>query len=576
MSKKSKKIWDNIEKAPKSFGILALLVLCVIILGVLIAVKSVSGEDDVTYREVTVEYGSLVVGVEESGSVDIGTVEQTFELDMSALQRVETSNSGSASSGGMSAGGSGMNGGMGGSSGMGGGMSSFTQIFDFAGSSNVAASGEDSELEIAEVCVSVGQQVEVGDVLYTLVEEGVEDLASELESNVTKAKADLDALIADQALSKVTAENTYNLNMAYGDYAAVEKSSTIASLQQNVEDKQKELETAQANIASVKAQLEQAEYDLKLAKDVLENAEWSVEHADKDDVLSYTYHFEIAEQAQYAYDSLEQEKEKLESNLEQAQKNLENCQNQLAKAKRELESGTLSAEQTYELRMLAYENAQETYDITLAYLEDDLAAQEEIYAEAQEKWDEFSSHIDGNQVCAKYSGIITSVDLSVGDALTTGATIATLYDINEVSMTVTLDEDDMTHLEEGGLANICFTAYPDDIYKAVISEISDASSDSNGNTTYDVTVTLQGDVSGLFQGMTGDITFITKETEEVMYVSNRAIIREGTKSYVKVKEADGSVKKTQVVTGFSDGVNVEIVEGLEVGDVVLIESKVTK
>ena len=76
--------------------------------------------------------------------------------------------------------------------------------------------------------------------------------------------------------------------------------------------------------------------------------------------------------------------------------------------------------------------------------------------------------------------------------------------------------------------------------------------------------------------MTGDITFITKETEEVMYVSNRAIIREGTKSYVKVKEADGSVKKTQVVTGFSDGVNVEIVEGLEVGDVVLIESKVTK
>ena len=265
----------------------------------------------------------------------------------------------------------------------------------------------------------------------------------------------------------------------------------------------------------------------------------------------------------------------MESSLEQAEKNLETCKKQLAQAERDLKTGTLSAEQMYELRMLAYENAQETYDITVAYLEDDLAAQEEIYAEAQEKWDEFSSHIDGNQVRAKYSGVITSVDLAVGDSLTTGATIATLYDVNEVSMTVTLEEEDMTHIEAGGMANISFTAYPDDIFKAVVSEISDASSDSSGNTTYDVTVTLQGDVSKLFHGMTGDITFITKEMEEVMYVSNRAIIRDGIKSYVKVKDAKGNIKKTEVVTGFSDGVNVEIVEGLAIGDVVLIESKVT-
>ena len=42
----------------------------------------------------------------------------------------------------------------------------------------------------------------------------------------------------------------------------------------------------------------------------------------------------------------------------------------------------------------------------------------------------------------------------------------------------------------------------------------------------------------------------------------------------KVKDAEGRIQKIEVVSGFSDGNNVEIKEGLSEGDVVLIESKV--
>ena len=561
----------------KKYKLLALCLACTIVL--LVICSAMFGEkENIIYRETAVEYGSLVVGVEESGTVDIGIVEQTFELDMSALQRVETGKStgsgnmagGFGAAGGMSGGPSGMSGG--GSAG--GSMNMFSQMFNMSGGNTTNTGSSTSLLEIAEVCVSVGQQVKEGDVLYRLENSGVEELASDLEGNVTKAAADLNALIADQELSKVTAENTYQTSRAYGSYAATEREITISDLQQTVAEKEKALATAQANVNTFKAQLEQAQYDYNLANENLKKCTWSLDNANKDDVFSFTYYFGLVEEATALADSLEQSLEKIESNLEQAEKNVQTCKNELAKAQRNLASGMLTAQETYELRMLAYNNAQETYDITLAYLEDDLAEQKETYGEAKEKWDEFSSHIDGTEVRAKYSGIITSVDLTKGDSLTSGATIVTMYDTSEVSMTVNLDEDDMGDITVGGLANISFTAYPDNIYKAVVSEISDGSSDSNGNTTYDVTVTLQGDASGLFQGMTGRITFITKEKEEVMYVSNRAITRSGTKSYVKVKDAKGNVKKQEVVTGFSDGVNVEIVEGLEVGDVVLIESKV--
>ena len=67
---------------------------------------------------------------------------------------------------------------------------------------------------------------------------------------------------------------------------------------------------------------------------------------------------------------------------------------------------------------------------------------------------------------------------------------------------------------------------------------------------------------------------ITKESREVVHVSNRAIISEGTKSYVKMKNDKGKIMKCEVQTGFSDGVNVEIIEGLGTGDKVLVESRV--
>ena len=522
-------------------------------------------EQDVVYRETKVEYGSLVVGKTESGAVDIGTVEQVFEMDLSALQRVEISgnNTGAGMSGANMPGGTG------------GGMDMFSQMLSMAGANTPTTESSNVDLIIEEVCVTVGEQVEAGDVLYILQQDGVNALAEELESNVTKAKADLEAVIADQTLSKTNAEYTYEINVAYGEFAEMERASTITALQDAVNEKTEALAEAKEALSKYKSQLEQAKVDYDKAYAAQKNAEWARDNTNKDDSLYYYTESALdAITTKQLADSLEQEKEQLESKVEQAQENITLCEKQLAQAQRALEEGILSAQETYELRMLAYETAQETYDVTLAYLEDDLKTQQEIYDGASEKWEEFSGHIEGNTIVAQHGGVITSVGLEVGDSLNTGTSVVTLYDAEEVSMTVSLEEEDMTDIAVGSLANISFIAYPDTIYQAVVSDISDATTDSSGNVTYEVTAIIEGNTEGLFQGMTGDITFITKEVKEVTYVSNRAIVREGKSSYVKVKDENGKIRSVEVTTGFSDGVNVEIIDGLNVGDVVLIESKV--
>lgn len=529
-------------------------------------------EENITCKETRVEYRTLTAGITKSGSVDIGTVEQTFDLDMSALQRVDTGKDTEKTTGTQGFGnGSGMPGAMEMS---GGGLNLFGQML--GGSGNLTGTGDDLSLTVAGVLVSVGQQVEKGDSLYEIEEESVSDLEQELQTNVEKAKADLDALYAEQTLSKQTAKYTFESSMAYGSYAGTEYAAAMQELQDTVENNRIALERAESSLAEYQTRLDDITDSYEDAVQVLENCEYSLNHTKASDAAGYVYYYELTESARETVDSLESQKEQLENSVEQAQENLDKAAENYNTALRELESGQLSAKQTYDLRNLAYDTAQETYDVTLANLEEDAAAQEEIYEEAKEKWEEFSSCISGNAVLSQYSGVITDVTLKDGDSISTGSALVTLYDMEDVTVSVTLDEKDMENISLGTEAKISFTAYEAEIFTAQVTEISDASTDSDGNVVYDVTVTVEGDVSKLFQGMTGDVTFVTGQSEETLYIYRRAVVTENERSYVKVWDEEGNAVKKEITTGFSDGTHIQVVEGLSEGDIVLIESRADK
>lgn len=569
------KAWKDWSRKRKIITSISAVCVIAIVIG---SVALPTGNDtEVIYKETTVKYGTLVKGVTESGSVDIGTVDQTFDLDMSALKRTSTSSDSSSSSGNSSNSTSGGFGGMGASGGGAqGGLDMFGNIFNMGGSSSTG-SNDDSSLTVAEVLVSVGQQVSEGDPLYRLEEDSVSELEEELQSNMEKAKADLEAVEADQTLSGQKAKYTYDSSIAYGSYIDTEYSTALQELQNAADSAETTLEQAKSKLENYQVQLTEVTAAYEEAAQVLSNCKYSLNSTDPaDDTYGYVYFAQLTQQAQTTADSLKQQKEELDQKVEQAEENVTTAETAYNKAKRELEQGKLTATETKQLRTLVYNTAQETYDIALGYLEQDLSDQQEIYDETVEKWNEFSTYIDGDTVCAKYNGVITGVELEAGDKISTGTSLVTLYDMDEVTMTVTVDEDDLTDISLGSAANVVLTAYPDQTFPGKVTAIGDASADSSGNVTYDVTVTLEGDVSGLLQGMTGDVTFVTEETADVLYVSRRAILTEEDKTYVKVKNVDGSIVKREVTTGLSDRSNVEISGDIAEGDIILIESSITK
>ncbi|MFQ7221640.1 MAG: efflux RND transporter periplasmic adaptor subunit [Lachnospiraceae bacterium] len=546
---KNKKIWIGAGCSIAILGIAATI-------GVLIWKNGQTSE--VTYRETTVEYGNLTVGITEDSTVNIGTVSQTFDLDISALVSSDSSSSSSTSQND-SMGGMGM------------------QMFSFGGDTYTSQS---QEMVIDSVHITVGQEIQAGDVLYTLTEDSVEEIRTQLEEDVEDTLADYQALTVEQQQSYLTAKQGYDTYVTNGSLAELTYNKKLQDLQDKVDEAADTLEEKQNQVNENLEKLVELQEELTSAKKDLKDAEAAVsENHDNryNDPYYYTVYLNTRDMAQTIVDEIEDDIESLTDENETLLTEIGEATRSWNEACRNLESEKLTAQQTLETDQYYASVSSEWYSIQTTSLDNEKQSAYASYESAVKKLDEFNSYIVGNDVIAEYSGVVTEVPLEEGDGVIRNTSLVTLYDASDVTMEITVSEDDYKAIDQDGEVNITYTAYPDVVYNGVISEVSDAAYDSSsGEVYYTITVTVQGDVSGLYEGMTGDVTCVTKETKEVTYVSNRAIFRDGTRSYVKVRDENGNIVEKDVTTGFSDGVNVEITEGLSQGDTVLIESKVSE
>ena len=511
----------------------------------------INREEEPVYREETVQYGTLTVGLQETGSVEVGTAEQTFELDMSAYTE---SGSGSFSweqpggnvLQGMTAGGS-------------------------------AASAERT-LTVEEILVTEGQEVSEGDPLYRLAQDSIEEIREELAADVADAQVTLEQTQTQLAMTRLDAQQEYDTDTAYAEaLAQAEYDTSLSQLQEAVTEIEEQITEANEELLELNEQLAEYQADLETEKKILENAEYVLETTDMiTDAYGWITAENAREDAEAVTETLEEEIETAQDSITETTEEIAELTDSLTGAKQSLEQGQIDAQAQLSLRTLSYANASERYAVSVGMGEFEAQTAQEDYDDAVEKLNEFDAVLGEQTVNSEYNGVVTEISLAEGDSVDTGSTLIVLSDYDEVTVTVSLEEADLENIRENDTVNVSIDAWPDEDFSGTVEEIGDAQYDSSTGTTYsDVTVKLSGDTAKLYDGMTAELTFVTKETETVTYVSNRAVYRENGKSYVRVYDENGDVASLEVVTGFSDGSNVEVIEGLEEGDTVLIESGVS-
>ena len=195
--------------------------------------------------------------------------------------------------------------------------------------------------------------------------------------------------------------------------------------------------------------------------------------------------------------------------------------------------------------------------------------------QSQQSVEQAQKQLDEATITAPFDGVVASVDADEGDSVSATMTIINLIDLTSMELEVEVDEIDIAEVKPGQRAIIEVDALPALQLEGEVASISLLSKEIGGLVLYEVTIGFdvpQG--YNLKIGMSAIADIIFEERSNVLLVPNRAITQDSDGKQVVKVMVDEEIEERPVVTGISDGFDTEIVDGLNEGDMVVIETKV--
>ena len=184
------------------------------------------------------------------------------------------------------------------------------------------------------------------------------------------------------------------------------------------------------------------------------------------------------------------------------------------------------------------------------------------------------------------SGLILDVPVKVGNSVilsntfNDGTTIATVADMGDLIFKGNIDETEVGQLVTGMQMKITIGALQNLRFDALLEYISPKATDNNGANQFEIKAAVsvpQG--NEIRSGYSANAEIVLASARGVLTVPESAIEFSGDDTYVYVVKGQGDEKtyeRRKVVTGLSDGVNIEIRSGLKKTDRVRGPQKVAE
>ncbi len=502
--------------------------------------KPLLERDRYVYKETKAERGDLVLGIQESGTLTMKEEAISYEVEIEEDSDDES---------------------------------------DDDEEENDEEEEEEQYLRVEEIYVASGQDVKAGEKLMKFTDSSVTAVRRKLERLKTEAEVALVEAKSEYNVGLISAKSAYDTGLLASDSAQsvyqAQKSAADAGLKQL----QQKLVVLQGEIDDLKEELEDGEFwnSYKTAQKEYNAAKEEWEEANKNSPAGYNAAYSDYLKAKSSFDNLQDQVDKTNQSIDDKQHEMLKVQEEINGYGEILQKDHLSAEQNKQTSESDGTYAEAIYGYTADSLSESVTAAENALAEASLDLEAFETFVgDDNTVVATEDGKIISVLYEEEDEIRTTGDLFTYTTGSEDTITVNLAEEDIVDIRVGDFVSIEFTAYPDEIYEGIIEKIETKTADGFASTVnYPVTLLVLGDTSGLYGGMVADVTFAVETKENVIYVSKNAIVKQDDGDYVYCKNSLGKMELIPVTTGFSNGVSVEITEGLSEGDTVYIASKVS-
>lgn len=304
-----------------------------------------------------------------------------------------------------------------------------------------------------------------------------------------------------------------------------------ADLEATVAERMAELRMAEAKLSAVNSLLpresEKAEADVKQCEATLTLAEWEL--ARMDDLVKKDF--------------------TSKQNLDRSQERLSVAQAQLAAARKVLELAKAR------------------------YVEESKQAKTDI-ERAKAALDHAKVLLSYATITAPISGVIASVSTQEGETVAAGLnapTFVTIIDLMRLQVDAYVDEVDIGKINVSQRALFTVDAFPNMEFEGNIIAIYPKAVIQENVVNYDVVIEITAPYGGLLRPeMTTSVTIFLEARTDVLAIPMEAVKRELGKNIAYIL-TDGKAKSCEIKIGWKDGQWIEVVEGLEEGQTVLLE-----
>jgi HlyD family secretion protein len=176
-------------------------------------------------------------------------------------------------------------------------------------------------------------------------------------------------------------------------------------------------------------------------------------------------------------------------------------------------------------------------------------------------------------IIAPIDGVVTNYSGEVGETIGSDTVAVTLMPKGTLQITLDISETKIGVVQVGQKARITLDAFPDKIYVGTVTQIDPAETVIGGAVYYQAKILFDGMDEQIRTGMTANVWVETATKANAIAVPAGAITITTSGKTIRVLENNRAVIRT-VETGLEDVLgNIEIVSGLQAGEIVILSEK---
>jgi len=254
-------------------------------------------------------------------------------------------------------------------------------------------------------------------------------------------------------------------------------------------------------------------------------------------------------------------------------------------------SVTLKRQNLERKKILAPQHAASQLDLDQAVAE--LAQAEANIIIQRAMVDSARANLSYCKITAPVDGIVISRKVDMGQTVIAAMSTPILFtiakDISKMNINAAISEADIGMVKDGQTVDFTVEAFPDELFHGQVTQVRKSPTTTQNVVTYETIIMVENPEQKLYPGMTADVSILVRERNDALKIPNTSLrytppddvqyeftppakLASSQRLVYQLGGDPAKLRPMVIKVGITDGVDTEVIEGLEEGAAVVTSS----